>query len=107
MGARVSVFAPFFNHDAATVTATAKFAKMTGAAVVFCANHRTPDNKGYVVRLKPIEADFSNSDDVEIATLVNKTIADHILIDPGQYYWFHRKFKTQPGLPFAELYRVK
>jgi lauroyl/myristoyl acyltransferase len=52
-------------------------------------------------------ADFKNSDDVTIATLVNKTIADHILIDPAQYYWFHRKFKTQPGLPFAALYRVK
>lgn len=107
MGARVSVFAPFFSHDAATVTATAKFVKMTGAPVVFCANHRTPDNKGYIVRMKPIEADFENSDDVSIATLVNKTIADHIMIDPAQYYWFHRKFKTQPGLPFAELYRAK
>jgi KDO2-lipid IV(A) lauroyltransferase len=107
MGPKVSVFAPFFSHDAATVTATAKFAKMTGAPVVFCANHRTPDNNRYVVRMKPIVADFKNSDDVTIATLVNKTIADHILIDPAQYYWFHRKFKTQPGLPFAALYRVK
>ncbi len=106
MGEKVSVFAPFFEHDAATVTATAKFVKMTGAPVVFCANHRTPDNNGYVVRMKPIVADFENSDDVSIATLVNKTIADHILIDPAQYYWFHRKFKTQPGLPLAELYRI-
>lgn len=107
LGAKVSVFAPFFKQEAATVTATAKIAKMTGASVVFCSNHRTPDNKGYRVRLSPIEADFQEEDDVAIATLVNKMIADHILIDPAQYYWFHRKFKTQRDLPLAELYRVK
>lgn len=107
MGEKVSVFAPFFEQEAATVTATSKIVKMTGAPVVFCSNHRQPDNKSYIVRLSPIEADFQQSDDVAIATLVNRTITDHILIDPAQYYWFHRKFKTQRELPFAEHYRVK
>lgn len=107
MGEKVSVFAPFFKHDAATVTATSKIVKMTGAPVVFCANHRNPENNGYIIRLTPITADFKNTDDVSVATLVNRTITDHIMIDPAQYYWFHRKFKTQPGRPLAELYRVK
>lgn len=107
MGEKVSVFAPFFEQDAATVTATSKIVKMTGAPVVFCASHRNPANDGYIIRLSPIDADFESSDEVTVATLVNQTIARHIMIDPAQYYWFHRKFKTQPGLPLAELYRVK
>lgn len=107
LGKKVSVFAPFFKQEAATVNATSKIAKMTGAPVVFCSNHRNSDNLSYTVKLTPVIADFKNSDDVAIATLINRTIADHIMIDPAQYYWFHRKFKTQRGLPLAELYRVK
>jgi len=107
MGARMSVFAPFFKHDAATITATGKFARMTGAPAVFCASHRNADDSGYTVRLSPIAADLASADEVTCATIINETIAQHILIDPAQYYWFHRKFKTQPGLPKAALYQLE
>jgi KDO2-lipid IV(A) lauroyltransferase len=107
MGAKNSVFAPFFKHDAATITATAKFARLTGAPAVFCSNHRNADDKGYTVRMAPISDDLASADDVTGATIINEIIAQHILIDPAQYYWFHRKFKTQPGLPKAALYQVE
>ncbi len=107
MGARMSVFAPFFKHDAATITATGKFARMTGAPAIFVANHRNADDSGYTVRLAPVSADLAAADEVTCATVINATIAQHILIDPAQYYWFHRKFKTQPGLPKAALYQVE
>jgi KDO2-lipid IV(A) lauroyltransferase len=107
MGAKVSVFAPFFKHEAATVTATGKFARLTGAPAVFCSNHRNADDSGYTVRLTPIDADIASADEVDCATIINEVIAQHIMIDPAQYYWFHRKFKTQPGLPKAALYQVE
>jgi len=107
MGARMSVFAPFFKQDAATITATGKFARMTGAPAVFCSNHRNADDSGYTVRLSPVSADLASADEVTCATIINETIAQHILIDPAQYYWFHRKFKTQPGLPKAALYHLE
>lgn len=107
MGARTSVFAPFFKHDAATITATAKFARLTGAPAIFCANHRNEDDNGYTIRLAPISSDLASVDEVTGATVINKIIAEHILIDPAQYYWFHRKFKTQPGLPKAALYQLE
>ncbi len=107
MGEKMSVYAPFFEQPAATVTITAKFARLTKAPVVFCANHRNENNDGYIVRLSPIEADFANADDVSLATTINQTITDHIMVDPAQYYWFHRKFKTQPGMAKAALYKAQ
>ncbi len=106
MGERLSVFAPFFGQTAATVTVTGRYAKMTGAPAVFYSHHRKPDNDGYTVRLTPLPEDFSSMDDIGCATLVNKIIAEHILIDPAQYYWFHRRFKTQPDLPAASFYQA-
>ncbi|OED36064.1 hypothetical protein AB833_28685 [Chromatiales bacterium (ex Bugula neritina AB1)] len=107
MGEKMSVYAPFFEQQAATVTITAKYVRLTGAPVVFCATHRNEKNNGYVVRMSPIDADFASGDDVSLATIINRAITDHILIDPAQYYWFHRKFKTQPGKPKAALYEVQ
>lgn len=104
MGERLSVYAPFFDHAAATVTITGRYAKMTGAPAVFYSHHRKPGNDGYQVRFKPLPASFSEMSDMQAATLVNETIAEHILIDPAQYYWFHRRFKTQPSLPQASFY---
>jgi len=104
MGERLSVYAPFFEKNAATVTVTGRYAKLTGAPAIFCAHHRKPDNSGYTLRVTPLQEDFASLDDIEAATLVNQSIAEHILIDPAQYYWFHRRFKTQPSLPVAALY---
>jgi len=104
MGERLSVYAPFFEREAATVTVTGRYAKLTGAPAVFCAHHRKPDNSGYTLRLTPLPEDIASLDDLEAATLVNQSIAKHILIDPAQYYWFHRRFKTQPQMPVAALY---
>jgi len=104
MGEKLSVYAPFFEKNAATVTVTGRYAKLTGAPAIFCAHHRKPDNSGYTLRVTPLQEDFASLDDIEAATLVNQSIAEHILIDPAQYYWFHRRFKTQPSLPVAALY---
>jgi len=104
MGMKMSVIAPFFKQDAVTITATGKFARLTGAPAVFCSHHRNADDSGYILRLSPFANNLGEMDEVESATAVNKMIADHIMIDPAQYYWFHRKFKTQPGLPKAALY---
>ncbi len=104
MGERLSVYAPFFHQDAATVTVTGRYAKMTGAPAVFCSHHRNPGNDGYRMRFKSLPDNFGSMDDMACATIVNQYIADHILIDPAQYYWFHRRFKTQPSLPQASFY---
>ena len=75
-----------------------------GILYLFCSHHRKPDYSGYTLRFEPLPDDFASLDDVASATIVNQFVADHIRIDPSQYYWFHRRFKTQPSLPRAALY---
>ena len=105
MGHDHSVFAPFFGQQAATVTATAKIAKLTGAPLVMLVTYRKPDDSGYVVQFLPGPETFPLEDEVKSAAAVNALIEQGIRIAPTQYYWFHRRFKTQPGLEKAAIYQ--
>lgn len=105
MGHDHSVFAPFFGQPAATVTATAKIAKLTGAPLVMLVTYRKSDDTGYVVQFLSGPEKFPLEDEVENAAAVNALIEHGIRIAPTQYYWFHRRFKTQPGLDKAAIYQ--
>ncbi len=99
-GPRHSVFAPFFNRPAATITATSRFARYNDSPVIFFAHYRTPDHQGYELYFsKPLE-DYPTGDDVEDATRINRLIEAAIRRHPEQYIWLHRRFKTRPeGTP--------
>ena len=105
MGHDHSVFAPFFGQRAATLTATAKIAKLTGAPLVMLVTYRKSDDSGYVVQFLSGPENFPLEDEVDSAAAVNALIERGIRIAPTQYYWFHRRFKTQPGLDKAALYQ--
>lgn len=94
-GARGSVFAPFFGVPAATLTATARIAAKTGAAVVPFSHFRLP-NGHYRVCFDPALTDYPSGDDVADATRTNQAIEAAIRQFPAQYLWMHRRFKTEP-----------
>ena len=104
MGQDHSVYAPFFGHPAATVTATAKLSRLTGSPIVMMATYRKADDSGYVMEFLPGNPAFPVEDDIANATMVNQLIETGIRRAPTQYYWFHRRFKSQPGKHKAELY---
>lgn len=104
MGEDHSVYAPFFGQTAATIVGIGKLAKLTGAPVVMLATRRQPDNSGYVVEYLPGPQEFPVDDDVANATIINDLIERGVRLAPAQYYWFHRRFKTQPGREKGELY---
>ncbi len=95
-GAKHSVFAPFFGIPAASITATGRFAEMSGATVVPFSHYRTPDNRGYHLLIEPPLADFPAADPVVNATRVNEWLESAIRRQPDQYMWLHRRFKTRP-----------
>ncbi|MGA7801373.1 MAG: LpxL/LpxP family Kdo(2)-lipid IV(A) lauroyl/palmitoleoyl acyltransferase [Gammaproteobacteria bacterium] len=95
-GAEHSVFVPFFGVPAATITATSRLARMTGAAVVPFFQERLPDTQGYRLTLLPALEDFPTGDDDADARRVNAIIEEAILRAPAQYLWTHRRFKTRP-----------
>lgn len=95
-GRKHSVFAPFFGVQAAMITATARFAKMSDAPVVPYFQERLADGSGYVMRLYPALEHFPVGDDVIDATTINAVIENEIRKFPEQYLWVHRRFKTRP-----------
>ena len=95
-GPRRSIFAPLFGHAAATVTATARLATKTGAAVLPYTCFRRADGRGYHIRVYPPLAEFPSGDALADATRINRLVEHYIRQCPAQYLWVHRRFKTRP-----------
>ena len=95
-GRKHSVFAPFCGIPAASITATARFAKLGGSPVVPYFHERKADGSGYLMHLYPALENFPTGDDLADATRINKVIEDEVRKYPEQYLWVHRRFKTRP-----------
>lgn len=94
-GAKHSVFVPFFGNEAATITATARFAKVNNSAVLFYSHYRNEDNSGYHLDFSPALQGFPSGDEKEDAITVNTLVEQAIRKQPDQYLWLHKRFKTQ------------
>lgn len=95
-GRKHSVFAPFFDIDAATITATSRIAKINKSPVLILGHHRNSNNKGYTISYTPLNTEFPSGDDVVDATVINQALETQIKKHPAQYMWVHRRFKTRP-----------
>mgnify|MGYP001058438402 FL=1 len=103
-GAHHSVFVPFFGVEAATITATSRFARMNDSPVLMFSHTRLPDNSGYKLTLGPVLKGFPSGDDEADARRINDELEARIREYPEQYLWLHRRFKTQRDQPSAALY---
>jgi len=95
-GIERSVFAPFMGIQTATLTMTARLAKVSGAPVVPVYSERLPGNQGYRVRLSRALENFPSGNDIRDATTINRVIEEQVKLTPSQYLWGHRRFKTRP-----------
>ncbi len=103
-GTFYAVFAPFFGIQTATLTATSRIAKITGAAVVPFFVRRLDDGSGYQLTFLPALEDFPSGDDLADATRTNALIEAEVRKAPDQYLWVHRRFKSRPEGE-ADVYR--
>ena len=103
-GRKLSVFAKFFGLTAATVPATARLVKMSKAKVIPFVPRREADGT-YVLTLSPALENFPTGDDVADAQSINDLIEKEVRQTPEQYYWVHRRFKTQPEGKKGTLYK--
>ena len=108
MGPRVSVFAPFFGLDAASVNILPKLRERTGAHWVPVYMWR--EGNRYIVRvaaeIKPEEGET----DTDVMRRVNTDYEREIRQHPEQYYWLHRRYKNRPDgsrYPYPEKRRKK
>ncbi len=95
-GRKHSIFAPFFDIPAATITATARIAAMTKAEIVLYSHYRHLDTGRYSIHLKQLPVPFPTGDAVEDGTIINHAVETAIRHAPEQYWWLHRRFKTRP-----------
>lgn len=94
LGARDALFVPFFGIPAATVTAVARLARLSGAAIVPCI--ATLTDRGYHVRLDPPWQDYPGASVESDTRRMNAFIEEMVRSEPAQYHWLHKRFKTRP-----------
>jgi KDO2-lipid IV(A) lauroyltransferase len=95
-GTKRSSFAPFFGLPAASLTATARLARLTGAPVVPCFYFRRADGPAYDILVDPALADYPTEDLAADTARINRLIEAAVRRCPEQYLWQHRRFKTRP-----------
>lgn len=95
-GLRNSVFVPFFGIPAASITATARLAKLTGAAVVTGGYYRRDDLTGYDIEINPVLENFPSEDIAFDTARINQAQETAIRKKPQQYIWQYKRFKTRP-----------
>jgi KDO2-lipid IV(A) lauroyltransferase len=93
------IFVPFFGKPASTATGPAWMAYHLGVPLVMGSILRAPGGKYSVHFEEPIWADPNAPEEAEIerltrlhTALLERTIRQN----PAQYFWFHRRWKTQP-----------
>ena len=95
-GRRHTVFAPFMGMPAATLTITARLAKLSGAPVLPISYRRLSGDKGYQITISPPLPTFPSGDELQDATRINQLIEEQVQPIPEQYLWAHRRYKTRP-----------
>jgi KDO2-lipid IV(A) lauroyltransferase len=103
-GSKPSIFAKFFGITAATIPATSRLVKMSGAAVIPFVPRRD-DNGHYTLTIGAPLEDFPSDDELADAQRINDIIEQEIRQSPEQYFWVHRRFKTQPDSDKGALYK--
>jgi KDO2-lipid IV(A) lauroyltransferase len=91
-----NAFAPFFGIQTATITASARLTKSSGAAILPFYPERKKDGSGYILWIKPALENFPSGNDITDATIINESIEKYVRLIPDQYMWLHKRFKTRP-----------
>ena len=98
MGRKSTVWVPFFNVAASTVTTPARIVgamRDKAPAIVLMSQYRDESEQRVHVKFKRIQ-DLPVDDLSSAATRLNVLIEEAIRQNPEQYYWVHRRFKTLP-----------
>ncbi|MBI1394380.1 MAG: lipid A biosynthesis acyltransferase [Betaproteobacteria bacterium] len=96
LGARDSIFVPFFGVNAATVTALSRIARLVKAPVVPAVIRQLDGGRGYVIRAYPAWDNYPGENVEADTRRMNAFIEEVVAEMPEQYLWLHKRFKTRP-----------
>jgi len=91
-----NVFAPFMGIATATITASARLAESSGAAMLPYYPERKKDGSGYILHIDAPLEDFPSGDELKDASAINRSIEKYVRQFPESYMWIHPRFKTRP-----------
>jgi len=90
------VFAPFFGISAYTMVLVSRFARKSGATVIFTYAERLPEGRGFHLHFFPTSMDIAaNETEIAVAAL-NKGVEQCATACPEQYQWSYKRFKRRP-----------
>ncbi len=99
-GRKDATFVPFFGVPACTLLAPSRMARALEMTVQPVVVHLLPGGAGWRVQFGEPWADWPSADPVADAARMNAEIERLIRLDPAQYLWVHKRFKTRPeGAP--------
>jgi KDO2-lipid IV(A) lauroyltransferase len=91
------VWAPFFGQPAYTMTLAVRMVQQTDANCFVLRCSRLPRGRGYRVHVTPLDAALLPGTDLAAqtaaATVMNSTMENVILQEPGQYLWGYNRYK--------------
>ena len=90
------VFAPFFGIPALTMVLLGRFARKSGAGVVFAFMQRLPRGRGYRLHYLRAGEAIHDPDPAVAAGEVNRMVERCIELEPAQYMWGYRRFRRRP-----------
>lgn len=103
-GERDSIYTSFFAQDScATITTLPKLAKLTNAVIIPMITYRVGDH--YEVNFYEAWDNYPTDNIENDVIRMNKFIEDVVLKALPQYYWLHKRFKTQPNQERGNIYK--
>ncbi len=96
--AGAGVIAPFFGHDAFTMSLVPKLLTRVDADVLIAAAARVPD--GFSIRIESVGEAIRDSDPAASAQAMNAAIEAVVARDPAQYQWEYKRYRFphQPNI---------
>ncbi len=96
-GERDAAYVPFFTVPAATLLAPSRLARALNMVVQPVVAEALPGGQGYRVRFLPPWEHFPSADALADTAAMNRWIEAEIRLNPAQYLWVHKRFKTRPA----------
>lgn len=87
-------YAPFFGHQAYTMTLASQLARKTNARVFVAGALQT--SKGFEIVSVEVDQDFYSEDIKTSLKGLNASVERLVRVRPGQYQWEYKRFKNQP-----------
>jgi KDO2-lipid IV(A) lauroyltransferase len=96
-GLRDADFVPFFGQPAATLLAPSRIARSLRMTVQPVVAEFLPGGEGWRVRFLEPWTDWPSDDPLADAARMNAFIEQQVRLQPAQYFWVHKRFKTRPA----------